>query len=309
MKKNIYKKSFVLVIIILFAGTNIVQSTCGDLKNIYKNASYTTILGDNETEYWALIFAVGIYKNNPWENRPSMLVSANNLYEVLLNSSQWQADHIHKVTGSEATGRRLIKELIWLIQNEDIDDMSLIYLASHGSPLKGPKGNPVDIRPKDEDDGADEILIMYEGFDKWYAFIWDDLLNFFLSLLQSKGTCLIVESCYSGGFNDGLFPKGFIPNTYTAKSFTQGLVKELATPSRIILMSCEENEPCYGSYFSEYLIEGFWGLADFLGNNDGVNSAEEGFDYAKFKVNVKCDFTPTILDLYPGEFPITLSKK
>ena len=305
MDNRLLKKILALGIIIMFIGTGAVSSTGSTTKDNFKLKSYNSIMEDDGTEYWALIFAVGIYKDNPDENRPSMIKAANNLYDVLINSPQspWKADHIHKVTGSEATGRRLIKELIWLIRSEDRDDMSLIYLTTHGTPLKGPRGNKIDLPPKDENDGVDEILIMYEGFVKWYAFVWDDLLNFFLNLLQSKGVCLIVESCYAGGFNDEPKFKGQINEDYTVESFAQGLSEELSGQNRIVLMSSGEKELSYGSVFSELLIDGFWGWADFLGNRDGINSAEEAFDYAKDWVYG--DQHPTILDLYPGEYPVT----
>lgn len=317
MPNNLWKKTFVLGIIISFVFTSFVPLSIGKIKDSYRKVTYNYNQENEGTEYWALIFAVGVYRDDPddmggWNDRPSMLKSAENLYEVLLNSPNWQADHIHKVTAEAATGRRLIKELIWLILNEDRDDMSLIYLTTHGSPLKGKEGNFIDIPPRDEEDGADEILIMYDGFVKWYAFIWDDLLNFFLSLLQSKGVCLIIDSCHSGGFNDDpLFTRTSFKE-YTAESFTNGLVGELSGKDRIVLMSCEENETSYGSYFSDFLIDGLWGAGDFWGNNDGINSAEETFQYAKFWVNKTSEvhpyFTPTIFDLYPGEYPVTYSK-
>ena len=257
------------------------------------------------TEYWALIFAVGIYKNHPDQDRPSMLEAADNLYDVLVDSAQWQPDHIHKVTGGQATGQNLIKELIWLIQSEDADDMTLVYITTHGSPLKNANGMPVDLPPKDEADGADEILVMYDGFDKWYAFIWDDLLNFFLSLLESKGVCLIVDSCYSGGFND--HPYEGTMTEYTVESFVEGFVEDVATQGRVVLMSSEESTLSWGSYFSDFLIEGFWGGADLFGNGDGINSAEEAFYFAKPWVELFTEGRqhPTIMDLYSGEFPVT----
>lgn len=261
------------------------------------------------TEYWALLFAVGVYRNNPNQDRPSMLEAVDDLYDVLIDSSQWQSDHIHVVKGSQATGQNLIKELLWLIQNEDRDDMSLVYITTHGSPLIDKEtGLPVDIPPKDEADGADEILVMYDGFDNPYAFIWDDLLNFFLSLLQSQGVCLIVDSCFSGGFNDFPFKENTI-ESYTIESFSEGLAEEIATQGRIVLMSCEEDTYSYGSYFSNYLIDGFEGSADHstFGNGDGINSAEESFYYAQRLVDLYgyANQHPTILDLYPGEFPVT----
>ncbi len=261
------------------------------------------------TEYWALLVAVGVYYNHPEANRPSMLEAVDNLHDVLLSSLLWDEDHIHVLKGEEATGRNLIRELIWLIRNEDKNDMSLVYITTHGGPMKNEEGAFVDLPPKDEADGADECLIMYHGFEKWYALIWDDLLNFFLSLLQSNGVCLIVDSCYSGGFNDDPMFTGILPEKYTAESFSQGFVEDFGSQGRVVLMSCEEDTLSYGSFFSECLTNGFWGAADFFGNRDGVNSAEEAFNYAEplvrlFTGGEQC---PTMLDLYPGEFTVTLS--
>lgn len=259
------------------------------------------------TEYWGLLFAVGNYSNNPDQNRPEMIEACNYLYDVLMASSEWKSDHIHKVTGNMATGRNLIKELLWLKQNADNDDYVLVYITTHGSQLRKKNGQPLDLPPRDEADGADEILIMYDGFDKWYGFIWDDLLNFFLSLIKCKGLCLIVDSCYSGGFNDPPTNK-MSPGKYDAESFVKGFVEDVAQQGRIVLMSCEETTLSYDCLFSECLIEGFAGLADeFLGNYDGINSAEESFNLALVFVELMTDGEqcPTMLDMYPGQFPVT----
>lgn len=272
---------------------------------IQNHVSNTDFQPTKATEYWALIFAVGEYLNHPDENRPSMLAAADDLYQTLLDSPQWTADHIHIVKGSQATGKRLIQELIWLIQNDKSEDMVLVYITTHGSPLRNGNGYPVDLPPKDEADGADEILVMYEGFDKWYAFIWDDLLNFFLNRLQASGVCLIVDSCFSGGFND-LPAMGMTSiQNYNAASFASGLAEELAAQNRVVLMSCRENEVSYGSDFSNLLILGFEGWADLTGNGDGINSAEESFTWAEFWLNLYGQQHPTILDYYPGEFTVT----
>lgn len=254
------------------------------------------------TDYWALIFAVGVYKNHPNENRPSMIESADDIYDTLLKYPNWDEDNIHIVKGIEATGQNFIKEFMWLMQNEDSNDMSLIYITTHGSPLKDQNGKPFDIYPKDESDGADEILLMYDGFENWYSFIWDDLLNFLLGMLQSKGICLIIDSCFSGGFNDAIMNNKINQKT----SFNIEFGSELLKQNRVILMSSEEDGVSYGSYFSFYLIKGFDGFADNLGNNNGINSAEESFSYAQNKVDLIGLQHPTILDNYPGEFPVTI---
>ena len=270
------------------------------------------------TEYWALLVAVGVYYKHPDMNRESMLDAVDNLYSSLLDSSNWQADHIHTLKGSQATTIRLIKELLWLIMNEDSDDYSLVYITTHGGPLTK-NGAPWDVPPKDETDGDDEVLAMYYGFER-FDHVTDDMLNFFFKLLQSKGLCVIIDSCFSGGFDDSIRNNNLIKsseqeldikNSQTKKietmKYTQGIVGELAAQGRIILMSCEEEELSYNSYFSDALTSGFNGWADLTGNFDGVNSAEEAFEFAYpiVIINTLGEQHPTISDLYPDEFPVT----
>lgn len=373
MKYNLFRKNTVLVIITLFLisalgvgnviGSNIIyeKEIIGNQDNISldKTIKYTKVPIISDTEYWALLFAVGVYKDNPDQDRPSMLEAAEDFYDVLLDSPQWQEDHIHKVTGSDCYRSRLIKELDWLSKNANSDDMVIVYLTTHGSPLKDFNGNYIDLPPKDEADGADEMLVMYEGFTTWHEFIWDDLLNYYLGKIDSKGLCLIVDSCYSGGFNDisvnnynylpfyqvllrriniisnkleskssekanmGNLPinepkrkpvlETYLKPNIESDSFTEGFVEEIGAQGRIVLMSSEEDSVSWGSYFSNFLISacdiGNW--ADFFGNNDGINSAEEAFEYAKPRAEAATEGRqhPTILDLYDGEYPITYTNR
>ena len=62
-----------------------------DRINIFQENDSPTTVG---TEYWALIFAVGVYKNNPHQNRQSMLEAADNIYDVFLSSPEWHPDNI-----------------------------------------------------------------------------------------------------------------------------------------------------------------------------------------------------------------------
>jgi hypothetical protein len=382
MKYNKIKKNTVLVIATLFLisglsvgnviGSNITsENEIIGSQNTIKN-SKSPIASD--TEYWALLFAVGIYKDNPDQDRPSMLEAVDDFYNVLLDSPQWKEDNIHMVTGSDCSRSRLLQELTWLSRNADSDDMVIVYLTTHGSPLKDFDGNYYDLPPKDEADGADEMLVMYEGFAVWHEFIWDDLLNLYLGKINSKGLCLIVDSCYSGGFNDVSVAKSsseqpidrttknvkifdlisnFLKNRKTilgtlffrlfsngkssqdilpvdeknsdpvlktdmktsvdSKKFSEGFVEEIGADGRIVLMSSEEDTVSWGSYFSHFLISacdtGNW--ADYFGNNDGINSAEEAFVYAKPRAEAATENRqhPTILDLYDGEYLMTYTNR
>lgn len=233
---------------------------------------------DRGTEYWALIVAVGVYYNHPNQDRPSMLEAADNLYNSLLDSPNWQAENIHVLKGSQATATNVIRELIWLIKSADEDDMSLVYITTHGAPLY----NHMDLPPKDEADGVDECLIMYYGFEDYNDKIVDDTLSFFFRFLKSEGLCVIIDSCYSGGFDDPININNLkIKQTQTftekysnfdlikynslnkvneikkvnndlneknskVKEFTNEFTKDFAAPGRIVLMSCTEEEVSYG---------------------------------------------------------------
>jgi len=264
-----------------------------------------------QSRYWALLFAVGVYENAPDQDRPEMLQACDDLYNVLLDSPQfWQVSNIHTVKGSQAILQNLIKELLWLRKNSKSEDYVLVYITTHGNQLRDAHGQPWDLPPKgDEADGSDEILVMYNGFNKWYGIIWDDMLNFFLSMIKCKGLCLIVDSCYSGGFNDSPFV-ATEQNTFTAKSFVTGFVNDLAAPGRVVLMSCQESELSYGTSFADLIISGLEGWADTSllgasGNNDGIVSAEEAFRLAKSWLDLFGDQHPTIADSFPGDFPLT----
>jgi hypothetical protein len=275
------------------------------------NKQMNTTMEPAQSKHYALLFAVGVYLNAPDKDRPKMLDACDNLYSTLVNSaSYWQPENIHTVKAQAATLNNLLYQLNWLKKVSTSEDYVLVFLTTHGSHLHFFNGQLLDLPPKDEADGSDEILIMYNGFAQWYGFIWDDLLNFMLSRIQCKGMCLIVDSCYSGGFNDP--PYQGIPGrqgTFNASSFTKGFMEDVAGQGRITIMSTGEDQVSYGSYFSENLINGFQGWADFWGNGDGINSAEEAFAYAKPLTQWQTygEEVPTISDLYPGEFPVTTS--
>lgn len=260
---------------------------------------------------WALIFAVGYYYNYPDADRPDMIDSANSLFSTL-TSHGWQGDHIVMMQSNQCSAQNLIRGLLWLRQNAKPEDTVLVYITTHGGQLKH-NGLPLDLPPKDENDGMDEFLVMYKGFVEPYAFVYDDELNFFLGLIKCQGLCLIVDSCYSGGFNEPPMQAGEAQASAERQAYVDDFAQHLAAQNRVVLMSCQENEVSWGSYFSEFVIDGLSGSADAFGNHDGINSAEETFAYAQpltefwVWLNTGESQTPTMVDSYPGELGISTS--
>ncbi len=297
-KRKSYAVIFILIVSSLLPLFSI-QSTAN--VPINSPSQHPTKNMANDTEYWALLVGVGDYAENPMEDRPDMILEVNDFYAQLLQSDWWSEDHIKVFTGEDATVVNIVAGLRWLDRMEDSNDISLVYLSTHGFPLG------LDIPPADEADGTDEALVSYWGFTYPSLVIWDDELNVLLNRLESKGVCLIVDSCYAGGFND---PSNWnstdIPTdsqhqmAYAAEEWAKGFGEDVRGQKRVVLMgSCEDEEAVSGG-FGPYLVDGLRGYAD--SNDDGIISAEEVFFYAEprsFQMQ-----HPTLYDGYDGELPI-----
>jgi len=169
-----------------------------------KEGASNEISAGDDTEYWALLVAVGIYANAPDMDRPSMLSEVKNFYNTLLVSSMWNESHIKMITAKNATVINIFKGFRWLAENADENDICLVYITTHGFPII------FDIPPFDEADGMDEALAAYRGFlpfqSPWsweqlanpFGIITDDEINFMLNRINAKGICFIVDSCHSG---------------------------------------------------------------------------------------------------------------
>ena len=279
---------------------------------LFQKIEHYRILKDNShndgIEYWGLLIAVGKYLNHPEQDRPSMLKEVEKLYDTLIESENWSPSHIYKTQGENANLENILNGFLWLLQMTDEDDISLVYITTHGGHMS------TDIFPKDEADGKDEILVPYEGFDDTSKFLWDDEINFLLTLIKSKGKCVIVDSCYSGGFNDNINVGKSLASFFGNKeiqnkeSWNQEFIMDLSKEKgRVILMSCEEDEVSYGSDFTYYISKGLKGYAD--SNQDDVCTAEEAYYYAEPFISAKRKQHPTLMDTYEGELQITEIKK
>lgn len=251
------------------------------------------------SDHWALCVGVGVYAENPEQDRPDMLDEVTDFAQTLIDHG-WLPDHVKVIKGENATERNILAGFRWLQANEDSDDVSLVFLSTHGSPLLSRNGTPIDIPPKDEADKADEILVTYWGFAlPSCTFLWDDEINVELNHLQSQGVCLIVDSCYAGGFNDHWKLGQGTGFQQTAAQFQTGFVDDMKAQNRVILMGCREDEEAYSGNFAPWLIDALRGYGDF--NHDGVVTAEEAFNYTLPR---PFEQTPTIYDGYPGELPL-----
>jgi len=284
---------------------------------------------NEDTEYWALLVGVSENMKKPWHNAENKVneISTMDLYHQLLQSNHWQPDHIRVLTGKNASWLNIYRGLQWLDEMDDEDDICFFYIATHG-------GQRTDIYPKDEEDGLDEYLMVYDS-DRIYFprigltihipfklfYLVDDEISYLLSQLDAQGICAFFDTCYSGGFNDNpsdcVIAKKMhlVSSAASAASpadWTKELARELAGPGRIVIAASSEGKLSQSYGFIHYFLEAFQGYGDT--NSNGVCTAEEAFSYAAPLYKSFCaremNFvaTPQIFDNYPEELPLAVSE-
>ena len=239
IQNNILKNGLIFGILFLFISSAFATSI---------NINRIKDFNKKETDHWALLIAVGVYAGHPDNDRPEMLTDVEDLHNMLLISNHWKEDHIKVIKGENATMWNIFKGFSWLNKMSDNDDFSLVYITTHGGQIK-------DKWPWDESDGRDEILVTYHGFQFPWVNIRDDNLNFMLSSLNAKGVCVVIDSCYAGGFNDTPYLSNPMrKNSISALEWMQEFAKDIQGQGRVVLMSCREDEVSYSFQYSRL----FW---------------------------------------------------
>ena len=144
----------------------------------------------------ALLIGVGKYQNNI-KNLPGVAIDI----ETMKDSARilgFQEKNIRVLLNQQATKKNVIQTIEhWLIQDTRADDRILLYFSGHGSRIP-------DL-DDDEEDGADEVLVMYDalirqqnGRKTLQNALVDDELNRLLQRIPSHDVMLIVDACNSG---------------------------------------------------------------------------------------------------------------
>jgi len=284
------------------------------------SASKTSWKGDGKTDYWAVLIGVDFNKVLgrvfiiPFEEY------VNDMYNTLLVSDHWKADHIKVIIDKNATQINIIKALRWLGKMADGDDVCLVYYVGHGYylNLKAKKlgiNIPIDLPPFDEKDRCDEFITTYWSGKNPFAIITDDLMNSLLNKIHAKGVAVILDSCYSGGMSDIDNSKGFFRRflNHSLSNWMRDFSRHISKKGRVTLMACRENETALVTFAkmfgSGFVREGLQGYAD--NNKDGVVSVEEAFAYGAPRYKELCNsifgenIYPVIDDRYDGELVLT----
>lgn len=126
------KKIAIIAVVILF----FVPVNSSFNERIYLNNSQQfcqkNLYNSDDTDYWAVLIGVGIYAGYPDEDRPYMLTAVDKMHDLLIQSGNWKEEHIKVLKGEECTAINIVKALKWLDEKDDENDISLVYITTHG---------------------------------------------------------------------------------------------------------------------------------------------------------------------------------
>lgn len=248
--------------------------------NIQGETPSTTTTAD---DYWAVIVVVFEYKN-PDNNIDLPEEQQYLIYNTLLETHNWNENHVKFLLNEEATKNNILNALDWLASVSDTGDTIFFYFNGHGTQFPDDNG--------DEADEYDEVICPHNigrnHNGELTNFIRDDTLDEKFDNVKAEGMTLIINSCHSGGlFNE--------ETNATTNNFKKYLKREMVTYGEEITTDIEGNnrviltssmEAGLSIYYTQNsdpflssLVEAMKGEADE--NDDNVCSAEEICSYVK----------------------------
>jgi len=236
-----------------------------------KKSTHVIIPCDGDKDFYALIAGCSKYEDS-WNNLPRPPLkpfpesTMKYVYDVLIDSSNWDEDNIILLLNEEATRQNIVDNLAYMGSIIDGDDIFLFSWTGHGT--------QVDDLDGDDGDGFDEAICPYDTTKnkngELLNILTDDELDSYFSLIGAEGLFLMFESCFSGGLVDVEIQQGF--------SFV-----DVDDDRRVVVMSTLPDKSGFGMFDIGWPMLMLYGMA-FSDNScdtnlDGWISAEEAFTF------------------------------
>ena len=231
---------------------------------------------------------------------------AQELYDLLLTGSNWEASNVQLLLNSQATEANIQAAIAAMGAASVAGDVNLFFFSGHG-------GDDMPDTDGDEGgDGYDEYMCPYNLTTQE---ITDDELSAWLDDLPTDNIIVLLDTCFSGGHlkaPGGVVSKGYSrtgKDIRTVNGFVDDLrkrtpkdVNDLTSP--YIATAADDDEysiedgDLQNGLFAYYLLEA---LTNSDANADGWAAGEEAFDYLYPKV-VAYESTqhPQEYDGWPG---------
>lgn len=166
----------------------------------------------------------------------------------LANNMRFKSDEIKLLKEDQATSQAILQGLDWLEQGPGSGDRAFLFYSGHGSQVGDRNG--------DEEDGCDEVLVPADCSSP-DMLVLDDRIGQCLSALSRAQVVVIVDSCFSGTINKGLYLWSDVNTKYYAKSQAScgkpvnvksiGVTEESGDSGAVVLTATAQNEVAYGN--------------------------------------------------------------
>jgi len=223
-------------------------------------------------EKWALVIGIGKFRDSRI-NLQFTSKDARDFFSYLTdqNYGRFKASNVHLLVDDQATTVHIKSELEWLRMNAKQDDLVVIYVSTHGSPIEA---DPEGI----------SYVITYDtevAEDRLYATSLPmiDIVYAVQNRIKAQRAAVFLDTCYSGAAMKGAKGLGIergVSNK-TLDHFRGGT-------GRVVISASQANEQSWESdklkngYFTHFLIQG-------LKQKNGMVPIEQVFDYVKEEVS------------------------
>ncbi|MCY2977270.1 MAG: caspase family protein [Planctomycetota bacterium] len=195
----------------------------------------------------ALLLGINDYKKvNPLRG---CVNDVDNMYKLLTEVFKFNSSNVKRLLNEKVVKKDVKAQMAWLLKDAKPNDRIVFHYSGHGSQI-------VDLDGDEDDDGADEILCLYDmDFGDPDTYLCDDELQEWTKKLPAGVQLTIVlDSCHSGtgtrmlmtplsGNSSKLVPVMVDPNTTVAralKGFTQ--TRGLGAAEAALLATDPEND-------------------------------------------------------------------
>lgn len=281
------------------------------LPSVVANRPTTNQVG----ERWALLIGINDYDKNQQgdyylPNLKACVKDVTVLQTVLGDAQRGGFEHITtRVSNStrdesdDPTDRNILRDLKNLVNQTEPDDLVIIYFSGHG----WQKGNEAYLLPQNFD----------IEFPNRTAIRSEDLTKL-IGQMKAKTVITILDSCHSGGIEVRSKGKAGGAQLTLNRQYQQAFE---TSAGKIVIHSCDANEKSWelpdGSQgvFSKYLVNGLSGAADSEGDNDGVITLQEAYQYththviAHMKKDERGSQTPVLSGKLIGKIPLTIDPR
>lgn len=254
----------------LFNGVKVLD--CGDAGTAAAGAAAATPLPSHVRQKFALVVGIGTFRDPKIPRLKYAAKDARDFAGVLTQHANFAPEHVTVLTDEQATRAGILNAMQTLFVQAQEDDLVVIYVSSHGSPLDRDKGLS----------GIGHIVTYDTALDN----IWVDAIEYQnfaekAGLVRARRKVVFLDTCYSGQASRAgaklLSIEGVGVDDRTARMFLSGEGTFVITSSKSDERSWE-SETIQNSYFTYFLI-------DALKRSKEPATVKDVFGYLSAKVS------------------------